>query len=705
MTIIGNNNANSSSPLANTLIGAKDSDGSNNATSFMDIISMLSLNSGFDFNKIEDSELLVNRSESQKSISDLSLLKQFLHEKGMPTATSFNGTQNEPLANDTAAQFLAMLQKKSGSDFENFKVGEEALNADNLPADKVLINIAMKNVRGHFEKVTDITEARFEAGSVGEKVALSQNSVNATKVPQLSQFMINSSVFNDTLPKTVAIDFANIIEDAPISFDEFRISKIFTAFDNKENSSHSKAEVSTLDIIISPDFVDLSLENEGSLPVTQKVSLSENFNETNRFLAVSMEKPTSNIFITTIQAKHFRSEDSIPEKIYITFNKPINKSISSNTENNIKISLTSESSFHFSDLTTDTEHVALLTKVGSDNQNGETAGLMDFQIFKPKVTKDFFGVNNLPFINMEETTRSFSDRLATSLESVISGEFGSKQILQKLDSFLRKKDGETNLNKSLRSPIFDLLKSIKVKLKPALMSSTADVLSYKQAISANDKQVFDFQWIDAISEGPTKGNDKIFNDMSVKENLDTTSKTTETKFVSNTLVDTLRQSVGNQNLQIKAQPNMVNPGINPSFSTINLYDAHFSSRLSMLITDQIINGTENFELQLEPESFGKVRINVSLESSNVDVKMVADNSAAVLALRGSENILQNIAEQNGLKLSDYSVDMQNNQNGENSNRKNQGDEDEVNKSEHNKNLEENASAQNPDNTYSLNLLA
>jgi flagellar hook-length control protein FliK len=150
---------------------------------------------------------------------------------------------------------------------------------------------------------------------------------------------------------------------------------------------------------------------------------------------------------------------------------------------------------------------------------------------------------------------------------------------------------------------------------------------------------------------------------------------------------------------------MVNLGINSTLNSLNLYDAHFSSRLSMLITDQVINGTENFELQLEPESFGKVRINVSLESSNVDVKMVAENSAAVLALRGSENILQNIAEQNGLKLSDYSVDMQNNQNGENSKRKNLGDEGEVTKSENNKSLEENALALNADNTYKLNLLA
>ena len=64
-----------------------------------------------------------------------------------------------------------------------------------------------------------------------------------------------------------------------------------------------------------------------------------------------------------------------------------------------------------------------------------------------------------------------------------------------------------------------------------------------------------------------------------------------------------------------------------------------------------------------------MRVNISLENSNVEVKMLAENSAAVVALRGSEGILQNIAEQNGLRLSDYSVDMQNNQNGDNSSRK------------------------------------
>ena len=49
--------------------------------------------------------------------------------------------------------------------------------------------------------------------------------------------------------------------------------------------------------------------------------------------------------------------------------------------------------------------------------------------------------------------------------------------------------------------------------------------------------------------------------------------------------------------------------------------------------------------------------------------------------------------------------MQNNQNGENSKRKNLGDEGEATKSENNKSLEENALALNADSTYKLNLLA
>ena len=52
----------------------------------------------------------------------------------------------------------------------------------------------------------------------------------------------------------------------------------------------------------------------------------------------------------------------------------------------------------------------------------------------------------------------------------------------------------------------------------------------------------------------------------------------------------------------------------------------------MLLTDKVALGQEKFELQLEPESFGKVRVSVSLDNSTLEVKMVAENTGAVSIL-------------------------------------------------------------------------
>ena len=177
----------------------------------------------------------------------------------------------------------------------------------------------------------------------------------------------------------------------------------------------------------------------------------------------------------------------------------------------------------------------------------------------------------------------------------------------------------------------------------------------------------------------------------------------EVNLSSNNFVELPRLQVANSPSEVISRQSTLNFGLTPTPNSLNLYDVQFSSRLGMLLADQISKGSENFELQLEPESFGKVRVNVSLESSNVEVKMVAENSTAVMVLKGSESILQSIAEQNGLKLSEYSVDMNNNQNGEQSNRKggtgeNKENGTEVVKENENKNM-------SPENDYKLNLLA
>ena len=73
--------------------------------------------------------------------------------------------------------------------------------------------------------------------------------------------------------------------------------------------------------------------------------------------------------------------------------------------------------------------------------------------------------------------------------------------------------------------------------------------------------------------------------------------------------------------------------------------------------DKAINSKESFDLILEPESFGKVKVNVSLDRLQLDVKLVADNAATLAILRGSEGVLNSIADSNGLKLAEYSVEL------------------------------------------------
>ena len=102
----------------------------------------------------------------------------------------------------------------------------------------------------------------------------------------------------------------------------------------------------------------------------------------------------------------------------------------------------------------------------------------------------------------------------------------------------------------------------------------------------------------------------------------------------------------------------------------------------------------------------KCEVNVSMENTSVDVKILADNSAAIVALRGSENILQGIAEQNGLKLSEYSVDMQNysgNDNNSSSNGKNKNGTTSMENKDIDKTTDDNSL--NPETNHSLNLLA
>ena len=280
-----------------------------------------------------------------------------------------------------------------------------------------------------------------------------------------------------------------------------------------------------------------------------------------------------------------------------------------------------------------------------------------------------FRSQSLNFVSADELNESFSDKLTAKLSSITSGEFENKQMLSSLRDAISKNEAISKLDENLHISKLDVSNIFKRSVKNRLMISTADVVSYRDAINPKEKPIFDFQWLSSIENEGITLEKNVTNVKQGFREFGATVETLEAKSPSSNFLEPARLQAVSNPTDGTATKNMQNFGLNSMVNSLNLYDAQFSSRLGMLLADQITKGSENFELQLEPESFGKVRVNVSLESSNVEVKMVAENSAAVMVLKGSESILQNIAEHNGLKLSDYSVDMQNNQNGENANKK------------------------------------
>ena len=153
--------------------------------------------------------------------------------------------------------------------------------------------------------------------------------------------------------------------------------------------------------------------------------------------------------------------------------------------------------------------------------------------------------------------------------------------------------------------------------------------------------------------------------------------------------------------QSQTSTNIVTP------TKLSVLDAQFNSRIATTLLEQAINSKENFDLILEPETFGKVRVNVSLENLQLDVKLTAENSATLAILRASESILQSITEVNGLKLAEYNVELSNyNQNNSGSRQqKDNNDGKGSTMSENQSELEDKLDSSNDDGSHKLNLIA
>ena len=707
MTVIGINSTNNSNPLANiSVTEAKGTDGFTGVTSFLDIISMLS-SSAQALDLSSNTDLLVTQTEPEGEPSTLALLQKFLDQEQI-SVPLHSEIFSEDISTDAASKFIDFLNKQIES--KEIKAGslQGVTDADVSVKKNVLINAALRELKTVFPGRGEDLKADNILKSNSAIIENPATNFLAEKLPEVSNRVINTSIMDDPQPTVVSIDLSHIIKDLPAVYDDIEITKIFlNPNDLVESSDNDGADpvngaISKLEALIKPNSAEVSFKTGNHEPMNKVIDFEESDAKESKTINLEIDKMKNATLLFNLRMENLHSGSNFPQKVNLRFSEP--KSPSTNLTVNISENMKPEfiNDLHLSDFM----HAAVVgNSIESEGEKSKLDSGTTIQIFMPKDKKELLSRQSLNFVGAADLSEDFAEKLISRLNSLVSGEFENRQMLNNLRSEISKNEAIINLDDNLRLPISDLLNAIKRKAKNRLMVSTADVVSYREALNSNEKPGYDFQWVSAAA------NKNIFSDeqiVDVNQGIRANSaqiETSEAKLGSNNVIEQARFQAQGNPADAAAKQNMPNIGQNAALNSLNLYEAQFSSRLGMLLADQIAKGSENFELQLEPESFGKVRVNVSLESSNVEVKMVAENSAAVMALRGSESVLQVIAEQNGLKLSEYSVDMQNNQNGDNTNRKDGSDR---NKNEVNEVLKETDDENTitvSENGYNLNLLA
>ena len=243
-----------------------------------------------------------------------------------------------------------------------------------------------------------------------------------------------------------------------------------------------------------------------------------------------------------------------------------------------------------------------------------------------------------------------------------------------------------------------------ISAKKNLFISTADIIGYRQGVvnSLSDKNAVlkELSYFDSSIPIANTLGVKGEPDLLKEIDLPTISNSQDNK-VNPVQLPPSGSRIDQVTPQAQTSTNIVTP------QKLSLLDAQFTSRMATTLLEQAINSKENFDLILEPESFGKVRVNVSLENLQLDVKLTAENSATLAILRASESILQSISEINGLKLAEYNVELSNNNqnnNGSRDQKENSGEKD-PKMTENQNELDDKLDSSNDDGSHNLNLIA
>jgi hypothetical protein len=295
--------------------------------------------------------------------------------------------------------------------------------------------------------------------------------------------------------------------------------------------------------------------------------------------------------------------------------------------------------------------------------------------------------------------------VAEKLQKVISATKQDLNSINQITEFIVRRRGNFAIDASISKVLKSEFKTVEnTSTKKNLFISTADIIGYRKEVvnSFSDRKLIlkEYSYFDnSMSFASTLGM-KGETDLLKELELPPVSN-----FQDNRINPVQLAASSNRVDQVAPQPQVSANILTPP--KLSLLDAQFTSRMATTLLEQAINSKENFDLILEPESFGKVRVNVSLENLQLDVKLTAENSASLAILRASEAVLQSITELNGLKLAEYNVELSHNNqnnNGSREQKENSGEKD-AKMSENQNELDDELDSSNDDGSHNLNLIA
>ena len=605
--------------------------------SLFQILSNLQIANVGDLDSTEVDKLVTMNSEAINALDDMPSIAHLL-----PTALNDIKLKAEQSVEADSATADILSAKLSIEGFDNVQVTEvngsdEAsilLNELHSIASELLQAVSIINKSDRLTMLKDQEIASSDM--IGELEVLEQKRVSE----QVGFDMTTAIKQKDGQLKDEVASFKlDIVNDTSPDFLEIQKQiKIFAGQEKTDLIGVLKVDASEIDSPEATLYID---EDQFSFPVKQMVSA--NFAQTDNENVISVEIPKNvpNLLIVAIEPTQLDA-GKVSEKPINVKIENIGQSISMDDMVMAEITNVSMKEVNpdlktiegvYREVRTDKEPTSKLAPITSDIEMADLVGFKD-------TLQNLLNKQNI-LQNKERGLKNLIDEIQKSSQNLRVGELVKQSVRDIIKGSLRN-PGENST-------------------KASLFVSTAYALANRDF---GQSQNFSFNEV-LLSDIPNSEDLSVFKESQFKQNSDVNTQALRNNGTS--FPRELSPSLNSDGFTSSNDPKTLMPqSLSTGISTANqlsLLDAQFASRLAAISIEQALKGGEVIELNLEPKSFGKLQVNATLEAAGLDVKLVAENSATISILRGSEHLLNNITEQYGLKLSQYSVDIGNGGNG------------------------------------------